>query len=108
MKIIVRPFENSDAGAFAEAVNTSLDTLKPWMVWAHENYTAEDARRWFSYTHLQRRQGVANEQGVFAEDGRLLGAQVCATAPGRIFPPRWATGFAAANSVKALPVRPYT
>ena len=73
MKIIVRPFENSDAGAFAEAVNTSLDTLKPWMVWAHENYTAEDARRWFSYTHLQRRQGVANEQGVFAEDGRLLG-----------------------------------
>ena len=73
MKIVIRPFENSDAAAFVEAVRESLKSLIPWMVWAHEDYTEEDALKWFSYTHLQRRQGVANECGLFTEDGRLLG-----------------------------------
>lgn len=73
MKIVIRPFENRDAGAFAQAVRESLHSLLPWMVWAHEDYSAEDALKWFSYTALQRRQGAANECGLFTEDGRLLG-----------------------------------
>lgn len=73
MKIIIRPFENSDAAAFTDAVRESLGDLIPWMVWAHKDYTTEEALEWFSYTHLQRSQGVANELGLFAEDGRLLG-----------------------------------
>lgn len=32
-EIILRPFALSDATAFAEAVNQSLDTLLPWMTW---------------------------------------------------------------------------
>lgn len=73
MKIVIRPFENSDATAFVEAVRESLKSLIPWMVWAHEDYAAEEALKWFSYTHLQRRQGVADEYGLFTEDGRFLG-----------------------------------
>lgn len=73
MKIVIRPFESCDAIAFVEAVRESLNSLIPWMVWAHEDYTAEEALKWFSYTHLQRRQGVANECGLFTEDGRFLG-----------------------------------
>lgn len=73
MKLVIRPFADSDAAAFATAINQSLDTLIPWMVWAHENYSAEEALQWFRYTHLQRQQGVADELGLFAEEGRLLG-----------------------------------
>ena len=73
MEFIIRAFNDSDAEAFAQAVNQSLDTLLPWMTWAHENYTEDEARLWFTYTHLQRQQGTGNEQGLFASDGRLLG-----------------------------------
>lgn len=73
MEIIVRPFEHADAVPFADAVRESVESLKPWMVWAHEGYTPDEARRWFSYTHWQRRQGVASESGLFARDGHLLG-----------------------------------
>lgn len=73
MKLVLRPFEDQDARAFANAVNQPLDTLVPWMGWAHENYTPEDALKWFGYTHLQRQQGSSNEMGIFSNDGRLLG-----------------------------------
>lgn len=73
MNLVIRPFAEHDAAAFASAVNHSLDTLIPWMAWAHEDYREEEARQWFRYTHLQRQQGTADELGLFAEDGRLLG-----------------------------------
>lgn len=73
MDFIMRAFTETDAGAFAQAVNQSLDTLLPWMAWAHEDYTEEEARLWFYFTHLQRQQGAADELGLFASDGRLLG-----------------------------------
>ncbi|QUG74629.1 GNAT family N-acetyltransferase [Erwinia sp. E602] len=73
MNIVIRPYEESDAAAFARAVNQSLDTLKPWLLWAHADFTEEQALQWFSLTHLERRQGKSDELGLFAEDGRLLG-----------------------------------
>ncbi len=73
MDFIMRAFEDADAAAFTQAVNQSLDTLLPWMTWAHKNYTEDEARLWFHLTHLQRQQGTANELGLFAADGRLLG-----------------------------------
>ncbi|MEJ4045317.1 GNAT family N-acetyltransferase [Erwinia sp. SLM-02] len=73
MEFIMREFEDADAAAFALAVNQSLDTLLPWMTWAHKNYTEDEARLWFHLTQLQRQQGTANELGLFAADGRLLG-----------------------------------
>lgn len=73
MKFTMREFGEGDAAAFAEAVNQSLDTLLPWMSWAHDNYTEKEARLWFHLTQLERQQGVSNELGLFASDGRLLG-----------------------------------
>ena len=73
MQLVLRPYQNKDARAFAHAVNTSLDTLRPWLLWAHESFSEEEARRWFATTHTLREQGGANELGLFAEDGRLLG-----------------------------------
>lgn len=73
MQIVLRPYQNEDAGCFAQAVNASLDTLRPWLLWAHEGFSEEEARRWFAATHTLREKGEANELGLFAEDGRLLG-----------------------------------
>ncbi|WP_338121341.1 hypothetical protein [Erwinia persicina] len=67
MEIIVRPFEHADAVPFADAVRESVESLKPWMVWAHEGYTPDEARRWFSYTHWQRRQGSPVSQACLPE-----------------------------------------
>ena len=73
MRILYRPYADSDAGNFASAVNASLDTLQPWLLWAHKGFSEEDARKWFAATQTLRDKGVANELGLFAEDGRLLG-----------------------------------
>jgi len=73
MQVVYRPYHHDDAVAFAQAVNSSLDTLRPWLLWAHEGFTLEEARRWFTATHTLRETGEANELGLFAEDGRLLG-----------------------------------
>ncbi|WP_428943862.1 GNAT family N-acetyltransferase [Pantoea sp. FN060301] len=68
-----RPFRKEDAPAFASAVNNSLDTLLPWLTWPHAGFSEEEARGWFAVTHLMREKGSANELGIFAGDGRLLG-----------------------------------
>ncbi len=73
MKIILRPYADPDAQAFSDAVRDSLDTLQPWLLWAHEGFSEEEARKWFAATHMLREKGEANELGLFAEDGRLLG-----------------------------------
>lgn len=73
MNVVYRPYADSDAREFACAVNASLDTLKPWLLWAHEGFSEDDARKWFAVTHILRDKGAANELGLFAEDGRLLG-----------------------------------
>ncbi|MBV4368919.1 GNAT family N-acetyltransferase [Erwinia sp. BNK-24-b] len=74
MKVLLRPYHNDDAPAFAEAVNASLDTLHPWLLWPHKGFTVEEACRWFAATCTLRETGEANELGLFAgDDGRLLG-----------------------------------
>lgn len=73
MQLVLRPYQNEDARDFTRAVNASLDTLRPWLLWAHEGFSEEEALRWFAATHSLREQGEANELGLFAEDGRLLG-----------------------------------
>lgn len=73
MKIQLRPYRDEDATAFSQAVNDSMDTLSPWLLWAHSGFTEAEARQWFAISHLLRDKGEANEQGLFAEDGRLLG-----------------------------------
>jgi RimJ/RimL family protein N-acetyltransferase len=71
--ITLRPFALEDISAFAAAVNNSLDTLLPWMVWAHENYEEKEAASWINFTHLQRATGEAHEFAIVDEQDRLLG-----------------------------------
>lgn len=44
--IILRPFQQGDAALMYAAVRESLDDLKPWMSWATEQYSRQDAWNW--------------------------------------------------------------
>lgn len=51
LNIYLRPFELNDVSAFTAAVNDSLDSLIPWMVWAHHDYQPHEAESWIRFTH---------------------------------------------------------
>lgn len=69
----LRPFEKSDAEAFTAAVNSSLNTLQPWMSWAHAHYRTEEATDWIIFTHLQRLTREAEEFAIVDDQDRFLG-----------------------------------
>ncbi len=73
MNIQLRPFAMQDASAFASAINESLNSLLPWLSWAHADYREEEARQWFSFTHQQQAKGIADEWGIYDEQEQLLG-----------------------------------
>jgi ribosomal-protein-serine acetyltransferase len=72
--IIVRPLRIDDTPAVFEAVRESLEALKPWMSWAHDDYRIEETRQFVSRaTH-----GWENEDNfamaiIDARDGAFLG-----------------------------------
>lgn len=71
--VILRPLEIQDADAFAQAVNASLESLQPWMVWAHPDYQVQEAINWITFTHMQRQRGAAEEFAIVDGHHRLLG-----------------------------------
>lgn len=71
--IHLRPFELSDIEVFTSAVNDSLDTLLPWMSWAHQDYQPHEAESWIRFTHLQRAVREAEEFAIVDAQDRLLG-----------------------------------
>lgn len=86
MEVLLRPYQAHDAAAFTEAVNQSLDTLKPWLMWAKADFSESDALSWFALTHLLRQKGEADELGLFARDGRLLGGAGLRYTPDAVTP----------------------
>jgi len=71
--IRLRPFTRDDIPAFTAAVNASLNTLQPWMVWAHPDYQPEEAASWIAFTQQQRIKGEAEEFAIVDDRDRLLG-----------------------------------
>lgn len=71
--IQLRPYTLDDIPAFTQAVNASLDTLLPWMVWAHQDYREEEAESWIRFTEWQRNAGTAEEFAIVDQQQRLLG-----------------------------------
>jgi RimJ/RimL family protein N-acetyltransferase len=68
--LLLRPFEDSDAAAFAVAVRESVSSVGPWMPWCHAQYTDSDALDWFRVARETLSRGTAHEFGVFSADGR--------------------------------------
>lgn len=73
LNISLRPFLLSDVSAFTASVNASLDSLIPWMVWAHHDYQPHDAESWIRFTHWQRMKEEAEEFAIVDQHDQLLG-----------------------------------
>ncbi len=72
--LLLRPFVNEDAAAFAQAARESTPTVGLWMPWCHANYTEQEALDWFASCRQGLENGSAYEFGVFTYDGsELLG-----------------------------------
>lgn len=51
--ITLRPFQRGDAQEIYSAVRESLVDLKPWMSWAHDEYSLEEARDFIAITRAR-------------------------------------------------------
>ena len=72
--LLLRPFVDSDAPAFAAAALESVETVGRWMPWCHAGFGAETALAWFAACRSGREAGSAYEFGVFdAASGELVG-----------------------------------
>jgi RimJ/RimL family protein N-acetyltransferase len=72
--LLLRPFENHDAGVFTGAVRESVETVGRWMPWCHADYTDKEALDWFAICRQGGEAHTAYEFGIFSEDGsELLG-----------------------------------
>lgn len=51
--VTLRPFQMEDAQGLYAAVRESLFDLKPWMSWAHDDYSMEEARSFIAITRVR-------------------------------------------------------
>lgn len=51
--ILLRPFQEEDADQLFIATRESLTELKPWMSWAHDEYSQEEADRFIRITRAR-------------------------------------------------------
>src|SRR3974377_1616802 len=47
-RVVVRPYNESDAAALQEAVAESRDHLRPWLPFADEHQTVDESRNWIN------------------------------------------------------------
>lgn len=101
--IQLRPFTDSDAPEFARAVLESLDTLAPWMPWAHASYNMQDALDWFAMCRAAEADSNAYEFGIFSRKTIACWVAVdsISSIANTVFA-TWAIGFVKAINGKAL------
>lgn len=72
--LLLRPYADSDAGPFSEAVRESADTAGRWLPWCSGDYDIRRALEWFDACRSARDRGSAFEYGIFcANSGEVLG-----------------------------------
>lgn len=54
----MRPFHINDAGETYAAVRESLTQLKPWMSWAHDGYSLQEAKEFIRITRAHWSEGT--------------------------------------------------
>ena len=61
-----------DVEPLMEAYTESAKSLRRWMAWYHDGYTAEECRQWLETVEGERQRGEAYHFALIDETGRLL------------------------------------
>ncbi len=65
--LLLRPFEDADAAAFAAAVRESAEGMRRWMPWCSADYSTEQALQWFQACRAGWTGHTACEYGIFEQ-----------------------------------------
>ena len=72
--VLLRPFRLEDAEGIYTAVRESLTDLKPWMSWAHDGYSFNEAREFVRITRARWSEGTLYAFAITeAKSGQVLG-----------------------------------
>lgn len=72
--ILLRPFRFPDAEETYDAVRESLTDLKPWMSWAHDGYSLQEAKDFIRITRARWEDGTLYAFAITdAKSGSILG-----------------------------------
>jgi ribosomal-protein-serine acetyltransferase len=72
--ILLRPFHLNDAEETVTAVRESLSDLKPWMSWAHDGYSLQEAKDFIRITRARWEDGSLYAFVITdAQSGSVLG-----------------------------------
>jgi len=72
--VTLRPFRLEDSAQLYEAVRESLINLKPWMSWAHDAYTSQDADDFIRITRARWEEKTLYAFAIVdAKNNELLG-----------------------------------
>lgn len=71
--IIMRPFRFVDAEDLFVSIRESLNELKPWMSWAHDSYSLEEAKDFIRITRARWEDGNLYAFAITEKSGAILG-----------------------------------
>lgn len=72
--ITLRPYRKQDAAELYDAVRESLEELKPWLPFAHDDYSLRETRDWLKLQPKRWKDGTEFDFAILdAADGVMLG-----------------------------------
>jgi ribosomal-protein-serine acetyltransferase len=72
--VTLRPFRMEDATQLHEAVRESLTELKPWMSWAHDEYSMDEVNSFIKMNHAGWEESTQYGFAIIdAKNGEILG-----------------------------------
>jgi RimJ/RimL family protein N-acetyltransferase len=73
-RVVVRPYVDADAPALYGAIRESIEHLRPWMAWAEQYRSVDDALAYIRQSAMTVQLGTDFPLGIFARaDGQFLG-----------------------------------
>jgi len=72
--VTLRPYRSDDVYGMLAAVQESLPELKPWMSWAHDGYTGQEASDWITVSQARREEKTYFGFAITDSNNEFLGA----------------------------------
>lgn len=73
-RLLLRPYQPTDAAALCDAKDVSHDHLKPWMPWAQHRPTLEKEQATIAYFQQKEADGIEWTRALFLHNGTFIGS----------------------------------